>query len=93
MNLDAALDAALDQRPRKGPTCTMGSSLQAMPADTAAKVITILTTPRADGQMVSTSIISNILIDHGYPVKPDAVMRHRRTLLGRNNGCACDVDE
>ncbi len=89
MNLDAALDAAYSGRVRKGPTCTMGAVLTQVPDTTRTKLLQVLTTPNSSGLFVSTSVISELLAAAGYQVKPDAVMRHRRTLLGRQNGCAC----
>lgn len=89
MDIDAALDAAMDKQVRRGPACSMGAVLTQMPEETVAKVLQILTQPRPDGQLVPSTIISDILIQYGWPVKPDAVMRHRRSLLGKSNGCAC----
>jgi hypothetical protein len=91
MNLDAALDAAMTGPPtRKGPACTVGAALRVMPPETADKVFTALTTPKPDGLMVSTTLLAEILVDAGYAVKADALIRHRRTMLGRQNGCACE---
>lgn len=92
MNLDDALDAAMSAPAvKKGPDCTMGAAMSRMPDDTRDRVLRVLMERREDGTMVSTSVIADILMAAGYPVKQEAVMRHRRTMLGRSNGCACRV--
>jgi hypothetical protein len=92
MNLDAALDAAYTtHKIKRGPRCTMGAVLEALPEATRDKLVHVLMSPKADGQMVSTSVISEVLQDAGYPVKPAAILRHRRRLWGQSNGCVCDV--
>lgn len=91
MNLDAALDAAMTgPSSRKGPACTVGAALRVMPPETADKVCVALSTPKPDGQMVSTTLLAEILVEAGYSVKADALIRHRRTMLGKQNGCACE---
>jgi hypothetical protein len=42
--------------------------------------------------MVATTTLSEILAAAGHQVKPDALQRHRRTMLGKQNGCACGVE-
>lgn len=92
MNLDAALDAIHGERVRKGPRCVVGAILDQLPDDTRAKVVHVLTVPNRSGQLVSTATIATVLTDAGYPVRAASVVRHRRRLLGRQNGCACDVE-
>lgn len=92
MNLDDALDEAMAApTPKRGPECSMGLTLDVMPAETRERVLRVLQERRADGTMVATTTIAQLLADAGYAVKQDAVMRHRRRLLGRANGCACRV--
>jgi hypothetical protein len=93
VDLDAALDAVVASgHPRRGPECSVGAVLSILPADTAAKLVHVLTVPKPDGMMVATTTLSEILAAAGHQVKPDALQRHRRTMLGKQNGCACGVE-
>jgi len=93
VDLDAALDAVLASGPpRRGPECSVGAVLTVLPADTAARLIHVLTVPKPDGMMVPTTTLSEILAAAGHQVKPDALQRHRRRLLGKQNGCSCGIE-
>lgn len=66
----------------KGPRCTIGAILDALDADTAAKVRSVL-----DNPAVTATRIADTLTGSGHRVQAPAVARHRRR--GSSNGCRC----
>ena len=56
------------------------------PADHEALTAALL----RDG--VDATKIAETLTRNGYPVGPDPVTRHRRTVRGLHNGCKCVVN-
>ncbi|MFJ5143049.1 hypothetical protein [Streptomyces sp. NPDC088707] len=81
--LGTALTQLLNEpEPPRGPRCTVGSVLDDLDADTAAKFRIVL-----DNPAVTATRIADTLTSSGHRVQAPAVARHRRR--GGSNGCRC----
>ncbi|MFF0754399.1 hypothetical protein [Streptomyces sp. NPDC004267] len=81
--LDTALTQLLTEpEPPRGPRCTVGTILDSLDDETAAKFRTVL-----DNPAVTATRIADTLTSGGHRVQAPAVARHRRR--GASNGCRC----
>lgn len=89
-NDDAEFFAAvenLNSEPlRKGPPCSVGTMLDALPADRAAAIRSLIDNPELYG-----SKVAEFLAKHGgaRPAKASAILRHRKRHAG--GGCGCEA--
>jgi hypothetical protein len=73
------LDDIENQHVRKGPLCTVGTTLDKLAGKDQTDLIAALN--RAD---IQGTVIAKVLMDRGFAVRPEAVSRHRRRL------CNCE---